>query len=62
MNDFVNDFQLRYEIPSDAEMQRLISEAHYLRHQAIRDALAGVWGMLRRSITGKQPAPAARHA
>lgn len=59
MNDFVSDFRSRYQAPSDAEVQRLIAEAHRMRHQAMRDALVAFWGMVRRSIARK---PGLRHA
>ncbi|HSF96179.1 MAG TPA: hypothetical protein VLA52_14230 [Thermohalobaculum sp.] len=53
MNDFVNDFESRYQAPSQAEVERLIAEAHRMRNEAMRNAMAGIWGMLRRSIAGK---------
>lgn len=59
MNDFVNEFEGRYQAPSQAEIDRLIAEAHAMRNAAMRDALIGIWGMLRRSIGRK---PVARHA
>jgi hypothetical protein len=62
MNDFMSDFESRYEAPSRAEIDRLIAQAHRMRHEAMRDALIGLWGMLRCNIGRKSEAPAARHA
>ena len=50
MNDFVNDLEVRYAFPSRAEVERQIARAHELRNEAMRDALAGLWGFVRRSI------------
>ena len=59
MNDFVSELDARYPQVSPEEVQAAISRAHQLRYQAMRDALTGVWGVLRRNIS----APAAvRHA
>ena len=44
------------------EVRRLIAKAHRMRNQAMRDALVGFWGMLRRNIAVKRAAPVARHA
>ena len=62
MNDFMNDFESRYEAPSRAQIDRLIAQAHQMRHEATRDALIGLWGVLRRTISRKAVVPAARHA
>ena len=62
MKDFVNDFESRYEAPSREQIDRLIAQAHQMRHEATRDALIGLWGMLRRTISRKSAVPAPRPA
>lgn len=50
MNDFVNEIDLRYAAPSRAQVDHLIAVARRMRRDAMREALTGLWEMLRRNI------------
>lgn len=59
MKDFTDDFESRYEMPTQQELERLMVSAHRMRHEALRDGLVAFWGLLHRNIEHKR---AARHA
>ena len=62
MNDFVNEFETRFDAPSAEEIDQLIAKAHSLRQEVTRDALVGLWGLLRRSVGRKGSVAMPSHA
>jgi hypothetical protein len=62
MSDFVEDFESRYETPTDEEVRREMTDAYKRGDRTLSEALVNFWSMLRRNIGGKAAASKAHHA